>query len=63
MNKALSGNLPAVRQVDDWKRESKEMFAELAQNSRNGSDVDPKPHDMTGEELLMVIQGFTLNTP
>lgn len=58
VNKALSGNLTAVRQVDDWKREAKEMFAELAQNSRNGSDVDPKPHEMTDEELLMVIQGI-----
>ena len=57
VNKALSGNLPAVRQVDDWKREAKEMVAEQPQNSRNGSDVDPKPRDMTEEELLMVIQG------
>jgi|HubBroStandDraft_6_1064221.scaffolds.fasta_scaffold524295_2 hypothetical protein len=58
VNKALSGNLPAVRQVDDWKREAKEMFAEQVLNSRNGSDVDPKPEEMTDEELLMCIQGI-----
>jgi hypothetical protein len=57
VNKALSGNLPAVRQVDDWKREAKEMVAEQSQNSPNGSDIDPKPRDMMGEELLMVVQG------
>jgi hypothetical protein len=58
VNKALSGNLSAVRQVDDWKREAKEMFAEMAQNYRNGSDMDKKPAEMTDEELLMVVQGI-----
>jgi hypothetical protein len=56
VNKALSGNLQAARMVFDWIRQ--EMVAEQSQNSRNKPDIDPKPADMTREELLMVIQGI-----
>jgi len=55
VNKALSGNLAAARMVKDWLRQ--EMLAEQPQNSRSGSDIDPKPEHLTDEELLMVIQG------
>jgi hypothetical protein len=56
VNKALSGNLSAARLVRDWIRQ--EMVAEQPQNSRNKPDIDPKPRDMTDEEILMVIQGI-----
>ena len=56
VNKALSGNLSAARMVNDWKREAKAVEAEQRQNSRN--KPDPKPRDMTDEELLMFIQGI-----
>jgi hypothetical protein len=58
VNKALSGNLPAVSLVISVDRETLERAAEQQQNSRNGSDVEPKPEDMTDEELLMIIQGI-----
>ena len=58
VNKAVSGNLPAVRLVMSVDRETQERAAEQQQNSRNGSDIDPKPEEMTDEELLMIIQGI-----
>jgi hypothetical protein len=58
VNKALSANLPAVSLVISVDRETLERAAEQQQNSRNGSDVEPKPEDMTDEELLMIIQGI-----
>jgi hypothetical protein len=57
-NKAVSGNLPAVRLVMSVDRETQERAAEQQQNSWNGSDKGPKPEEMTDEELLMIIQGI-----
>jgi hypothetical protein len=58
VNKALSGNLPALRLVINMDRKTQERAAEQQQNSRNGSGIDPKPEEMTDEELLMIIQGI-----
>jgi hypothetical protein len=58
VNKALSGNLPAVRLVMSVDRETQERVAEQQQNSLNGPEIDPKPEDMTDEELLMIAQGI-----
>jgi Family of unknown function (DUF5681) len=58
VNRALSGNLPAVRLVISVDRETQERAAEQPQESRNQPDTYPKPRDMTKEELLMVIQGI-----
>jgi hypothetical protein len=57
-NKAVSGNLPALRLVISMDRETQERAAEQQQNSRNESDIDPRPEEMTDEELLMIIQGI-----
>jgi hypothetical protein len=58
VNKALSGNLPALRLVINTDRETQERAAEQQQNPRNGSGIDPKPEELTDEELLMIIQGI-----
>jgi hypothetical protein len=58
VNKALSGNLPAVRLVISVDRETQERAAEQQQNSPDKPDIYPKPEDLTDEELLMIIQGI-----
>jgi Family of unknown function (DUF5681) len=57
-NKAVSGNLPALRLVISMDRETQERAAEQQQNSLNTPDTYPKPAEMTDEELLMIAQGI-----
>ena len=59
VNKALSGNLPAVRLVISVDRETQERAAEQQQNSPDKPDYENrKAADFTDDELALLIQGI-----
>ena len=58
VNKALSGNLPALRLVINTDRETQERAAEQQQNSPDKPDYEyRKAADFTDDELALIIQG------
>lgn len=57
MTKAATGNIQAQRLLYKLLQLAQERAAEEP-NSRNRPDKDPKPEDLTDEELLMIIQGI-----
>ena len=58
VNKALSGNLPAIRLVRDWMRQANATEAEQPQNSPAKSYYEfRKAADFTDDELALIIQG------
>jgi hypothetical protein len=57
MTKAATGNIQSQRLLYKLLQQALERAAE-EQNSRNKPDRDPKPEDLTDEELLMIIQGI-----
>jgi hypothetical protein len=59
VNKAISGNLPAVRLVISVDRETQERAAEQQQNSPDKPDYENrKAADFTDDELALLIQGI-----
>jgi len=57
MTKAATGNIQSQHLLYKLLQQAQERAAEDP-NSRNMPDRDPKPEDLTDEELLMIIQGI-----
>src|ERR1035441_52827 len=59
VNKAVSGNLQAIRLLGNWIQQAQVGAAELQQNSPHMPDYEHrKAADFTDDELALIIQGI-----